>query len=119
MRTTKDLNCLAVAETGEDAPTASGTVLVPTLQKVQETKCPRTKVQVQVHNLSPFPVTLPPKSKLGELHRATLVSQSIASSDATVEDSFLSSFSFGQELTSDQLAQVHQLLIKWKSVFSL
>ena len=116
-RIQQDCDFPVITEVDDCSPVPSGIVILPTLQKIRRTKRPLTSVHIQVHNVSPHAVTLPPKSLLCGLHRATPVSQMSVSED--VESSFLDSFSVGSDLTTDQTSSLQQLLTKWKDVFSL
>ena len=118
-RAKSDSDTLIVTEVDESSSTPAGIVIMPTLQRLSDSKRPMSKVRVQVHNLSNHTVILPARSILCDIHTAVPVTH--MSADVTVDDdeNFLQLFSFGSSLSPEELSKVKELLLKWKSLFSL
>ena len=94
----------------------AGLVLLPSVQKLNFSCGNHHRVLVKIQNLTCHQITIPAKTVICSLQEASIVDPSECI--PSPEESFLTQIKFGKELSSSELDQVKELLIKWKHIFS-
>ena len=94
----------------------AGLVLLPSVQTLDFSCGNHHRVPVKIQNLTCHQITIPAKTVICSLQEASIVDPSECI--PSPEESFLTQIKFGKELSSSELDQVKELLIKWKHIFS-
>ena len=95
----------------------TGLVTLPTLQEVNFSTGSSHRLPVQVRNLTAFQITIPAKAVICKLQQADVIDPSECNSPSP-EESFLKQFTLNKSLSSSEIGQVEELLLKWKHIFS-
>ena len=95
----------------------TGLVTLPTLQELNFSTGSGHRLPVQVRNLTAFQITIPAKAVICKLQQADVIDPSECNSPSP-EESFLKQFTLNKSLSSSEIGQVEELLLKWKHIFS-
>ena len=98
----------------------AGLVVQPSLQEVDFSTGMKNRIHVTIQNLTRHPVTIPNKSVLCNLQKASIVDPSDVDSaqDSAQSGPFLDMFKFSDNIAPDELKQLQDLLHKWQHLFS-